>query len=284
MQKGQLINGYPKITIVTPNYNQERFLEQTIQSVINQDYPNLEYIIMDGGSTDASVSIIKKYADRLTYWTSQKDKGMYDAINKGFERASGDLMGWINSDDILAEGALTYIAKVFSTKKHIQWLMGLPTIINERSEIIWQGQDAQVFSPSFFYLHNHVRTFSFIQQESTFWTRALWEKVGGKLDVRYLLAADFDLWMQFFRYEKLYFSHRHLGTFRRRVGQQSENKEAYLNEANVSVSINKKKLSLREKIVIFNLKSIRKIFQIFKQKRKYYKLQKILLGKPKWID
>ena len=90
----------PKISIVTPSFNQAQFIEETILSVLNQNYPNLEYIIIDGGSTDGSVDIIKKYADKIAYWVSEKDSGMYDAINKGFGKSTGEILAWINSDDI----------------------------------------------------------------------------------------------------------------------------------------------------------------------------------------
>lgn len=107
------MNNYPKITIVTPSYNQGQYIEDTILSVLNQSYPNLEYIIIDGESTDNTVEIIKKYADRLAYWVSEKDSGQSNAINKGFSRATGDIINWLNSDDQLMPGALHTIAKYF---------------------------------------------------------------------------------------------------------------------------------------------------------------------------
>src|SRR6188472_3365202 len=94
--------GRPRLSIVTPSFNQGQFLEETISSVFDQDYENLEYIVMDGGSTDRSIEIIKKYSDRLTYWVSEPDQGQYDAINKGFARTTGDIMAWLNSRQVHA--------------------------------------------------------------------------------------------------------------------------------------------------------------------------------------
>lgn len=104
----------PKISIVTPSFNQGQFIEQTILSVINQGYPNLEYIIIDGGSTDNTLDVIKKYADRITYWISEPDNGQSDALNKGLEKCTGDIFNWINSDDYLETGALLIIADAFN--------------------------------------------------------------------------------------------------------------------------------------------------------------------------
>ena len=102
---------WPKISIITPSVNQAEFVEETIRSVIMQGYPNLEYIIIDGGSTDGSVDIIKKYEENLTYWVSKSDQGQAHAINKGFTKISGDIFGWINSDDMLLPGSLSIIGK-----------------------------------------------------------------------------------------------------------------------------------------------------------------------------
>ncbi|MEO6328709.1 MAG: glycosyltransferase family 2 protein [Ginsengibacter sp.] len=105
---------YPKISIVTPSFNQGQYIEQTIQSVIEQNYPNLEYIIIDGGSTDNTVDIIKKYESHITYWVSEKDKGQTHAINKGFSKCTGDIFNWLNSDDYYEPGALKSVANAFS--------------------------------------------------------------------------------------------------------------------------------------------------------------------------
>lgn len=115
---------FPKISIVTPSYNQGQFIEQTITSVLDQNYPNLEYIIIDGGSTDNTIEVIKKYQDRLSYWVSEPDQGQTDAINKGFAKCSGDIFNWLNSDDYYEPNALDQIAKLFLSKPNVQVVCG----------------------------------------------------------------------------------------------------------------------------------------------------------------
>ncbi len=114
----------PLITIITPSYNQGNYIEDTILSVLNQDYPNLEYIIIDGGSTDQTVDILKKYSDRISYWVSEKDRGQSHAINKGFERATGEIINWINSDDQLMPGTLHKLAALFNADPELMMVHG----------------------------------------------------------------------------------------------------------------------------------------------------------------
>ena len=113
---------YPKISIITPTYNSVAFLEATIKSVIEQNYPNLEYIIIDGGSNDGTVEIIERYAEHLAYWISEPDKGMYDALQKGFDKSTGDILGWLNSDDLHFEWTLELIARLFTRFEQVDWL------------------------------------------------------------------------------------------------------------------------------------------------------------------
>tara|TARA_R100000935_G_scaffold56463_1_gene88040 strand:+ start:9618 stop:10484 length:867 start_codon:yes stop_codon:yes gene_type:complete len=276
---------HPKITVVTPNYNQDCFIEHTILSVLNQKYPNLEYIIIDGGSTDASVSIIKKYEDKLHYWVSENDSGMYDAINKGFSMSSGEIMCWINSDDILMENSLHLVSKIFINNSRIKWVQGLPTVINEEGDIVFQRQ--QVFSKLHFYLLNHENNFSFIQQESTFWSRELWKEAGGKLNEQFKLAADFDLWMRFFNIEKMYCTDFPLGAFRVRIGQKSGDKETYLKETKQSLNSNYKILKKRDQVLITFLLFLAKSKNVInktKFNKAYYKIQSLIIGRPNRID
>src|SRR5687767_14887936 len=157
------MNRYPKISIVTPSYNDAAFLEQTILSLLNQGYPNLEYIVIDGGSTDRSVEIIKKYADRLAYWVSERDRGMYDVINKGFQHATGEIIGWINSDDMHHPGSLFSLAQIFSDFPEIPWLQGFPNSVDDQGRTVIVASNEQVDKRFFYqYRHKYIRSFNFL--------------------------------------------------------------------------------------------------------------------------
>lgn len=127
---------WPKISIVTPNYNYGRFLEETIRSVLLQGYPNLEYIIIDGGSNDNSVEIIKKYEPWLAYWVSEPDQGQVDSINKGLQRATGKWFNWLNSDDILLSGALKTLATISKFQSDAGWISGTSLLLSEEGSIV----------------------------------------------------------------------------------------------------------------------------------------------------
>jgi glycosyltransferase involved in cell wall biosynthesis len=227
----------PTLSIVTPSYNQGQFLEDAIRSVILQEYPNLEYVVIDGGSSDGSVEMIKKYQSRLAYWTSGPDKGQYDAINKGFEKTSGEIMGWLNSDDKFTPWAFSVVAEIFSSFPSIEWISTVQPLSWNR-----QGQAmAIMFSGGFnrtsFLKGGNLPTPGsfgrrFIQQESTFWRRSLWERAGGRLDTSLQLAADFELWARFYRHADLYGVLTPLGGFRSHGDQKSVlQAEAYMEEA-----------------------------------------------------
>ncbi|MAP55645.1 glycosyltransferase family 2 protein [Altibacter sp.] len=237
---------YPKISVVTPNYNQGAFLEQTLRSVLDQGYPNLEYIVMDGGSTDDSVTILKEYQDRLHYWVSEADEGMYHALNKGFQKATGEIMCWINSDDVLWEGSLQFVAEVFTRHREVSWLQGYPSVIDEKGVLLFQRDP--VATKAYFYSYQYRKDFSFIQQESTFWRRSLWEKTGGRLDTAYQVAADFELWLRFFQYKPMYCTKRQLAAFRKREGQKSADAKNYMEEADRAVHSHLKRMSFVERI------------------------------------
>jgi len=165
-------SSWPKISIVTPSYNQAQFLERTILSVLNQNYPNLEYIIIDGGSTDGSVEIIKKYEKYLTYWVSEKDNGQADAINKGFKVATGNIVAWQNSDDIYLPDAFFKIANKFRQEDDSDVVFGNIYLINEKDEII---RDMR-FVP---FNIDHLIYYDWnLSSQGVFWRRELFDKVG----------------------------------------------------------------------------------------------------------
>lgn len=205
-----------KISVVTPNYNGEAFLEKTIWSVLSQNYPNLEYIIVDGGSTDASMSIVEKYAGELTHIISEPDQGHADAVNKGFALASGDAMAWLNSDDMLFPGSLSLVNELFSQFPEVDWVTGRATSMLE-NDIVNRVREARPWS----WLRFLCGDYRHIQQEGTFWRRRLWERAGSELSLEYSLANDFDLWTRFFRYATLYSVDTIAGCFRFREGQRS---------------------------------------------------------------
>lgn len=267
-----------KISIVTPSFNQSQYLERTMLSILNQNYNNCEYIIIDGLSTDNSQQIIKNYQTHLAYWISEQDTGQYDAINKGFSRSSGDIMCWLNSDDLYLPNTLDVVNKIFSTHPEIEWITSLyPLMIDELDNIIRCNFLYGISKEGFYRGENlpGVSLFStgFIQQESTFWRRSLWEKAGGFLDTSYPLAADFELWSRFFKFAEIYSTLTPLGCFRKHPNQITERHlDEYYKEA-------KKALSKHSKIPRFDLFSIlnRIFLPLFYTGRK----ETLIYSKPK---
>lgn len=199
-----------KISLVTPVFNSASYLEQTIQSVLSQNYPNLEYFIIDGGSTDGTLDIIRKYESQFSGWISEPDNGMYDALNKGFARTSGEIMGWISATDKLNPGGLAVVGSVFSQFPHVEWITGRRTALNEAGEVA-RTDPLMLWSRYSFLLGLPLRH---IQQESTYWRRSLWQRAGGCVDGNRRWAGDFELWTRFFRYAPLYTVDALIGGFR----------------------------------------------------------------------
>jgi glycosyltransferase involved in cell wall biosynthesis len=199
---------HPKISIVTPSFNQATMLEHTIRSVLDQGYPNLEYIVIDAGSTDGSVDIIRKYADRLAYWISEPDRGHADGINKGFAHATGEIMAWINSSDGYYPWTLATVARVFRDVPEAQWISGLASYF---SEGLYPVSVEHATRNMYDFLSGD---YAWLQQESIFWRRTLWESTGGHLDIDVKLACDFELWLRFIRQAPIYNVKTILGGFR----------------------------------------------------------------------
>jgi glycosyltransferase involved in cell wall biosynthesis len=240
----------PKISIITPSLNQEQFLESTINSVLSQNYSNLEYIIIDGGSTDNSVEIIKKYEPYLHYWCSEADLGQYDAINKGFRFSTGEILAWLNSDDLYCPWTLHTVGSIMSELPQVEWLTTLSPGIWDWYGLCLGFGDIPGYSKEALldgcYLPGYQSLFpGFIQQESTFWRRNLWEKVGSYLNTEYKLAADFDLWVRFFEHANLYGTDSPLSGFRTQARQKSRQMEKYITEAQKSLAIARDKNNWR---------------------------------------
>jgi glycosyltransferase involved in cell wall biosynthesis len=220
----------PLISIITVVYNGARYLEQTIVSIINQSYKNIEYIIIDGGSTDSSLDIIRKYESNIDYWVSEPDNGMYDAIHKGFALSTGEILAWLNADDIYFPYTLSIVAQTFTMYQHVQWITGIPTHMNSKSEVLnveHQKTYFQLFLKMGLYRGDKL---GFIQQESTFFKRDLYFK--SPLNISLNLAGDFELWINFSKYTALYTVKTILSSFRIHENQKSNNIKAYYDECN----------------------------------------------------
>lgn len=192
---------WPSMSVVTPSYNQARFIEASLRSVLDQHYPRLEYIVIDGGSTDGSVEVIRRHAGRLAYWVSEPDNGQTDALIKGFARATGDILCWLNSDDLLEPGSLGEVAQFFESNPRARVVYGDATCIDVRGGPLKRKQE-HAFS-RFVWMYDH----NYIPQPSTFWRRDLYEEVGG-LDPQFDLAMDADLWIRFAQVTPMYHVNR----------------------------------------------------------------------------
>jgi glycosyltransferase involved in cell wall biosynthesis len=182
------MNDLPLVSIITPSYNQARFIETTLRSVLEQSYPRVEYLVADGGSSDGSVEIIRKYAAKLTWWVSEKDNGQADAINKGFARCKGDIVGWVNSDDYYLPGALEEVVETFRKNPGVGLVFGDVRVVDENDAVInelhygnWGIRD--------------LMSFHIIGQPAVFFRRSVLKKTGG-LDLSYHLLLDHQLWLR----------------------------------------------------------------------------------------
>jgi glycosyltransferase involved in cell wall biosynthesis len=179
----------PLVSIVTPSFNQARFLESTICSVLDQDYPNIEYILVDGGSTDGSLDIIQRYSNQFAWWVSEKDRGQTDAINKGFARSKGKILAWLNSDDTYEPHALHEAVKFLQGQPEVGLVYGDTNYIDESGRVIGRFPAAQTDYKRL------RRGYVHIPQQASFWRSDLWQKVS-PLDPSFYFAMDYDLWVR----------------------------------------------------------------------------------------
>lgn len=252
---------YPKISIITPTYNQADFIEETILSVINQNYPNLEYIILDAGSTDGTLEIIKRYEHKISKWISEKDNGLYDAVYKGFEMATGEILAWINSDDTYLPNSFFTAAEIFNSFKDVKWIQGANSHSDEKGRIVsmypsryWTRFDLAVGSKNN------------IQQESTFFRSELWTTSGKPLDRNSQLAGDYGLWLNFFKHSDLHITAAPLGCFRMRSSNQKSYslRAEYFAEKDLICKINQNTNENKFKYFIYKLFFKLFIFQFFR--------------------
>lgn len=203
------------VSIVTPSFNQASFLERTIRSVLEQDYPYLEYIIIDGGSTDGSLEIIKKYADRLSWWVSEKDRGQTDAINKGFAHATGEALAWLNSDDTYLPGAVSRAVSFLEGHPEAGLVYGEADFIDEDDRVIGKFPARQTDYEKL------LKGYVHIPQQAAFFRADLWKRVG-PLDPSFYFAMDYDLWVRLSKISKIVYLPEVWANFRLHGGGKTE--------------------------------------------------------------
>lgn len=257
----------PLVSVVTPSYNQVQFLEETILSVIDQDYPHLEYIIMDGGSTDGSVEVIKKYQDRLSYWVSEPDTGQADAINKGWKKSKGEVLAWLNSDDTYCPGALSKAMHVFTENENVLLLSGAMNIIhyNRDNQIVATKKlDPVELEP-----YEAMKTLTGPLQPSTFIRRKVFEELG-PLDTGLDMFFDLEYWLRigfkygpdkFFTIEDILSNLRHWpGTktntgWQKKAGEYKSITNSFLESESGNIRLQKLKRRLESQYYMVNARA-----------------------------
>jgi glycosyltransferase involved in cell wall biosynthesis len=191
-QRALARTGLPVVSIVTPSFNHVHFIEATMRSVLDQGYPHLEYIVVDGGSTDGSADVIRSYEKRLAHWSSEPDRGQAHAINKGMARSTGSIMAWLNSDDLLLPGAIDYVVDWFNSHPNVDAVYGNRIVIdhggNEVGRWILPRHAASA-----------LRWRDYVPQETLFWRRSLWDRIGGRINEEFQFAMDWELLLRFHR-------------------------------------------------------------------------------------
>ncbi len=259
-----------KITIITPTFNRTTFLNETIESIITQkgDF-ELEYIIQDGGSDETLINILKNWDEKIktgqveigckhldfAYYV-EKDSGMYDAINRGFAKATGDVMAWLNSDDMYHPYALQSVMQIFQSFSDVEWISGIPNSYNHFGarggfDSFPPAYSQTYIAQGFHKMRNLKYGFNWIQQESTFWRRSLWERAGGSVDDTYKYAADFHLWLTFAKYADLVKVNSFLGGYRVHDDQFTADPSLYNSELPKHVEPPAGLLKLKEHLAKF---------------------------------
>lgn len=218
----------PLVTIITPVFNGGCSLQETIDSIKNQNYSNIEYIVIDGGSNDSTIDIIKNNIDFITYWVSEKDNGMYEALSKGLRYASGDIIGYLNAGDLYFHNAIKAVVDIFADHS-VKWLTGARTTCNYQS-VITSCDIPFRYKQSLIRKGYYGRYLPFIQQESTFWHQSLISSVNLEQLSKLKLAGDYFLWYELARENRLFVVESQLGIFKKHPGQLSESIDQYYDE------------------------------------------------------
>ncbi len=203
----------PSITVIMPSYNQAAFIEESIQSVLHQAYPALELLVIDGGSTDGTLEILRKIQDTRFKWVSERDKGQADAINKGFRKASGNILTWLNADDLYLPETLTKVGKFFSEHPKTMWLIGHATIVNREGKEIRKWVSAYKSRRLRHYSYSALLSENFIPQMGVFFRQEAIREVGG-VDENLKYAMDYDLWLRLGKRFEPGFIHENIAKFR----------------------------------------------------------------------
>ena len=201
------MSSLPRIAVVTPSYNTGKHIEAAIRSVLDQDYTDFDYIVMDGGSTDNTVDVLKSFGDRLR-WVSQKDKGQGDAIHRGFGQTTGEILTWLNSDDTYAPGAFRAVAEFFAANPDVALVYGNANYTDADGSLIAPCVHVEPYNARRLFYYS-----DFIVQPTTFFRRSAYEAVGG-IDTSLHFAMDYDLWLKIARRFKVAYLPRHLADFR----------------------------------------------------------------------
>lgn len=231
----------PMISVVTPSLNQGAFLAETISSVLDATTAPYEYVVVDGGSTDESPEVLESLAGRLTAWSSEPDEGMYDAIQKGFSRSTGDVMAWLNAGDTYQPWTLSVVQELFASFPELEWLTTQrPLTLDEAGRVVAcefvGGYAADSFRAGVNLPGGSWFARAGIQQESTFWRRSLWERAGGRMASSLQFAGDFELWLRFFDAGATLVSlDAPLAAHRVHAGQKTTTLNAYVTEASAAL-------------------------------------------------
>lgn len=219
-----------KVSVIMPVYNGEKYIEYAIKSILDQTYKNIQFILVDGKSTDNTMQIVNKYSQDIDLIISEKDNGMYDAINKGFSQSNGELMLWLNSDDYLFPRAIETVVELMKENDDVKWVTGRKVYIDHASRITTIGFLGCYYRSLLQKGFYRGKGLGHIMQETTFWKRELYDNAGGYVNTDYKLASDYELWIRFSKYETLYTLGTLLGAFRQHETQLSSNYDGYEEE------------------------------------------------------